>query len=343
MKILIYSPAFFPSIGGLERIGLILCQEFVHKGHQVKVITTTRSNNFDMPDNFNFEIIRNPGFIRYIQLLKWCEIYYQRNISLKGLIAYIFERKPIVISHHGVYERRTGKNGFRDRLKLFIVQYTTNISISNFVAKNLNANSFVIYNPIDTDIFNTEYSVKRENKLVFLGRFVSQKGIDILLRALKIALKVNIDLELVLIGDGPEKDRLYTLIQELDIKKNISFRGELKGNALAEELNKYSIIIVPSLDKEGFGNVVLEGIACGCVPIVSNTGGLVEALGECGLTFNKGDHNDLANKIKILLNDDNKFNSFKSHFNKHLEKHKPEIVAKRYLEIFEIALNVWYE
>ena len=82
MKIVIYSPLFYPSIGGLETIISTLANEFTTQGHEVKLISQT-------PDidskQFSFEIIRQPSKQQLLKLTQWCEVYFQGCVSLKGL------------------------------------------------------------------------------------------------------------------------------------------------------------------------------------------------------------------------------------------------------------------
>lgn len=337
MKILIYSPAFYPSIGGLENVTVILCKEFVKKGHQVKVITTTRNSGND--DDFEFEIIRNPGFFRFLKLLKWCEVFYQPNVSLKGLLPWLFARKPIVFSHNGWYNRRNGKIGWQDKLKFFSMQFGENISVSKAVSEHIKIDSTIIPNPYDDKTFFEKSDIAKTKELVFVGRLVSDKGADILLKAVNHLKQTGFEIKVSIIGDGPEKENLFNLANELNIINQINFLGILKNQELANEISRHKIIVIPSKVQEGFGIVALEGIACGCVVIGSDGGGLKDAIGKCGLTFKNGDAVELAEKIKLLLKDETYLNSFKANFVEHLEYHKPDKVAKKYLEVFEKALN----
>ena len=336
MKILIYSPAFYPNIGGLENVTMILCNEFVKAGHIVKVITLTKSLE---KDDFNFEILRNPNFLRIIKELKWCDIYYQPNVSLKGLLPWFWIRKPIVFSHNGWYTRRNGKTGIQDRLKFYFMKFGHNISISKAVAEHIKINSTIIPNPYDENIFNENLDIEKTIDIVFVGRLVSDKGVNVLINAMNILKEEGFNYCLTIIGSGPEEENLKYLLKKLKLENQIKFKGSLREKELAVEISRHKIMVVPSLWNEPFGIVALEGIACGCVIIGSEGGGLKEAIGNCGLTFKNGDYKELAEKIKLLLNDENYLNSFKLHFTEHLENHKPAMVAKKYLEVFEKALK----
>src|SRR6266403_2318880 len=100
MKILIYSRAFRPSVGGLELMMEILAEEFVGAGHHVRVVTQTGD---DACDDNAYEIARLPSFRSYMQLLRWCDVCLFASLSLRGLWPAILAKKPIVLSHQTAY------------------------------------------------------------------------------------------------------------------------------------------------------------------------------------------------------------------------------------------------
>jgi glycosyltransferase involved in cell wall biosynthesis len=75
----------------------------------------------------------------------------------------------------------------------------------------------------------------------------------------------------------------------------------------------------------------LEGIACGCVVVGSEKGGLKEAIGPCGLTFENGDIRALADQLKRLLNDLDLQARLLDHAAEHLVKFQSDAVAAAYL------------
>ena len=108
----------------------------------------------------------------------------------------------------------------------------------------------------------------------------------------------------------------------------------MEGLALVEELNRHRFMVVPSRWDEPFGIVALEGLACGCIPVVSNCGGLLEAVGECGYSFQSGDAKDLARVLASLSQNKNLEPQLFEKRLVHLKKHSAKVVAERYLEEF---------
>jgi glycosyltransferase involved in cell wall biosynthesis len=112
----------------------------------------------------------------------------------------------------------------------------------------------------------------------------------------------------------------------------------MRGHELAEELNAHKVLVAPSLGNEGFGVVALEGMACGCVVIGSEGGGLREAIGPGGLTFPNGDVEALAVCLEKALFDAETIARCRSAAPAHLARHQPGPVAGRYLEVFSKVL-----
>ena len=97
----------------------------------------------------------------------------------------------------------------------------------------------------------------------------------------------NRNWSLTIIGDGPHRDYLENLALSYNIIPHVNFKGFLKGDVLVEELNRHEIMVVPSRWNEPFGVVALEGMACGCAMLVSDGGGLPDAVGSAGLQFKR--------------------------------------------------------
>src|SRR5262249_23617541 len=105
LKILIYSRAFWPSIGGLETMMEILAEEFTAAGHQVKVATQVAA---EVERDRDYEIVRLPSLKSRVQLLRWSDVCLCANVSLRGLPPIVVAPTPVVISHQGIYDSPGG-------------------------------------------------------------------------------------------------------------------------------------------------------------------------------------------------------------------------------------------
>ena len=180
---------------------------------------------------------------------------------------------------------------------------------------------------------------KGNNDFVFLGRLVSDKGVDLAIEAIAILNSENKNYKLTIIGDGPELQKLIMQAADLGISEHVTFLGSLKGGALVEHLKQHQFMLIPSRWKEPFGVVALEAIACGCIPIVSDGGGLPDAVGNAGLVFQRGSLVDLVNKIRTLLKDSILRGKLIEAGPVHLASHHPDAIAKKYLSLLKGAIN----
>lgn len=114
----------------------------------------------------------------------------------------------------------------------------------------------------------------RPLRAIFLGRLVPYKGCDMLLEAAADLLRQG-RMTLTIAGSGPEEERLRALITRLDITHAVAFTGELRHCEVAEHLARADILTFPSVHEFG-GAVVLEAMALGVVPVISNYGGPAE-------------------------------------------------------------------
>ncbi len=135
---------------------------------------------------------------------------------------------------------------------------------------------------------------------VFIGRFMANKGLPILLNAWK---RISAQYPLQVVGDGPERPALETEVPESQLS-GITFRGRLSRDAVMETIKGARYIIVPSTLYEGFPMCIVESFACGTPVLCSRLGSLPEIVedGVTGLHFNPGDAEDLASKVEWAWN-----------------------------------------
>lgn len=332
MNILLFSYAFSPDVGGLETASALLATEFSALGHEVRVVTKTgASDGREWP----FTVIRHPSRGRLLAETRWCDVFFQNNISLQSLWAGFLCMKPRVVAYQTWLTGVDGSVGWRDRLKRFLIRFTTNVAISKAVAEHIRVPSVIIGNPYRADVFKSIAGIARERDLVFVGRLVSDKGVDCLIEALGALRGQGIAPRLTIVGTGSEEPALRSLASARSVQDQIEFAGMKTGTELAAVLNAHRILVVPSRWAEPFGIVALEGIACGCAAVGSEGGGLGEAIGPCGLTFRNGSVEGLAEALRRVLADAGLRDSFAAHAGHHLAKFEIRNVASEYLKVFE--------
>lgn len=330
MRICIFSPNFFPMVGGLENVVADISDGLVGLGCQVDLITLTSAG--EALDNFTFNVHRKPGLVRALKVASRADIFVMFNVSLKGFPLWLLSGKPLVISHQGL-----NPPSIRAFIKNFIANKIAhkNIGCSQYVARHF-VNSVGIGNCYNDKIFykTSEWS-ERKYDLVFLGRLVSDKGADIFLKAIGILKERGFEVTGSIIGNGPELPDLLQLQQILELDKEVNFLGIKTGQELVTCLNEHKLMIVPSIWEEPFGIVALEGMACGCLVIGSKGGGLSEAIGKGGLTFENGNVLALVQQIESVIFNDSLRLECESNYEAHLHKHLKMQVAQSYLQVFE--------
>lgn len=330
MKIFFFSTVFSPSVGGIERMTETLCAEFVNLGHDVRVATLTPGN-----DNFPYPVIRQPGIGKLWQLLQWCDIHIQANVALKYVLLRLITPSKSIYNHQNAYQQDDGSRNLLDLLKLAVARQTCGIANSHYTASRTGA-SHVVLNAYDDGIFyNFIPWEQRDRDIVFLGRLVSQKGCDTLLESLGQLQSQGMKPNLTIVGDGPDRPMLERMSNELGLRDRVLFTGTLQGKSLADLLNRHRIMVVPSRYEEPFGIVALEGLACGCIPVVSERGGLVDAISGHGFTFPNGDATALSKVLANVFQAPEAALERLATVETHLNQCSPHSVAKQYLNIFQ--------
>jgi glycosyltransferase involved in cell wall biosynthesis len=140
-------------------------------------------------------------------------------------------------------------------------------------------------------------------RAIFIGRLVSYKGLDILLRAMERVPELRLDI----VGSGPEGPRLRTLAQALAITDRVRWYGEYPDEDLPRRMADADFLVLPSVTvEEMFGLVVLEAMAAGRPVITTALPSAVRevnAPGETGLEVPLRDVGALAQALETLARD----------------------------------------
>nr|WP_255616501.1 glycosyltransferase [Microvirga puerhi] len=162
----------------------------------------------------------------------------------------------------------------------------------------------VIPNGVDGERFRPDRrgDARARLRLLFVGRLQHQKGIDVLLRAMTQV--ASPDMELLVVGDGPERNMLKAMAREFAIQDNVMFHGWADRSELPILYQSADIFVLPSRD-EGMPNVLLEAMASGLPAIATRISGSEELVvdGETGFLVPPDDANTLANAISLLSAD----------------------------------------
>jgi len=334
MKILLSSYVFSPSVGGIETVSALIGPEFLRAGHEVILVTATQEQDYlEWP----FPVYRAPARAQLVRLFQWCDVFLQSNISLRFGWPLLFVRRPWIIVHQTWLEPPDGRWNFRSALKYFLLRYASNVSISAAIAKALPVPSTIIGNPYSNTIFKLTNKGPRDRELVYLGRLVSDKGVDFPIKALVKLRESGLTPRLTIIGSGPAEATLRQLAADLGVDAQVEFTGSKAGEELAGMLNRHQVLVVPSTLPEPFGIVALEGIACGCVVVASRAGGLPDVVGSCGLTYQIDDLDALAETLHSILTQPILRDQLRENADRHLAKFCPPVIVGKYLQVLNQA------
>jgi glycosyltransferase involved in cell wall biosynthesis len=318
-----YSPDYYPTVGGLSEVVDAMAESVAQLGHTVVVITQTPgSGEAGRP----FRVERRPTLRRCRQLVREADHLVLFNFAFGSLPCWVGSTTPMTVIHNGAYPD-TGAGRFKVRAARLLA--TRHLAVSRSAGRPFEGCA-VMPMPFQRERFaNRVPYEQRTRDLLFVGRLVSQKGAHILLEALALARQQGAALSVTIAGDGPERGALEAQAQALGVP--VSFVGWLSSAALAECLNAHRTLVVPSVGPEGFGLVVLEGLAAGCLVLAADSGGLAEAVGPCGHLFTPGDARALC---RLLLDSrGERPHQQEAAILAHLNRHTPEAAARMLIRI----------
>lgn len=258
----------------------------------------------------------------------WPICYYRSLLKPSGKICSSYDRRlgevyTCVKNYAQLHRPRTQEpkrlpSPFAAFLSMFILAYTlivkqllrradAIIAVSHFVRKTLISNGFdfrkvqIVYNPVVV-----KKQRQRESKnlphILYVGRLDIKKGVEFLLRAMReICMKVT-EARLSIVGDGPQKEYLRSLVKRLQIDHCVEFLGKVSDDHLRHLYSSCPVVVVPSIWPEPFGRVVAEAVMYDCPVVASNVGGIPELINHgTGVLVPPGDVTALAEAIASLI------------------------------------------
>ena len=266
-----------------------------------------------------------------LMLLKSINLVREKDVDIihtVGLVASVIgtilskvTNKPHVSTIQG-WGLSKYSNGNANFLARRLIRYAMSNSvvvhcISNYIersARELGAKkTFVAPNGADLgrlSILNRKglkekLGIGREKIILTAGRLIEIKGIGYLIKAFNKVLEEQKNIRLLIIGDGPEKERLANLSDQLHLKDRVSFLGHMPQEQVFSYMCASDIFVGPSL-AEGLGNVFIEAMACGTPVIGTRVGGIPDIIENevNGLLVPPGDSNAIADAILKILNDE---------------------------------------
>jgi glycosyltransferase involved in cell wall biosynthesis len=374
MRVLHLVPKFIPSIGGVENFVHELVNVQIKK-IEVEIFTSNIlnfenfqklriMNDFPYVKRFNaFSLFpflpRGLGVFSFSMLRELIrrediDIIHSHSYGyfttyLGSFKKYLKKSKHIIQTHSDPGRRKLTKMIFDSIVPIFSLYGDKIIAISELEKNYLKSLGIeekkIIKIPlgINLNLFRRYQKYKiNDNFLLFVGRFdIDQKGIDILLKAIKISRKEFNNIKLYIIGYHSEnKIKIIKMIKKLNLENEVLILGNISKEELIKYYHNCRALVLPSRF-EPFGLVILEAFACSKPVIASRVGGIPEIVNEKnGILFKAEDANELAKAIiKIMKMDDDEYKNMCNEAYLTAEKFDIERISQMIIELYESLLT----
>jgi glycosyltransferase involved in cell wall biosynthesis len=253
-------------------------------------------------------------------------------------------RIPLVTTLHGTDVRLARKVGVAKPLFGHVLKHSAAVTtVSRWLKDETEAlvpgvHPTVAPMPVATNLFGPGSS-RDGQRLLFVGRLNDQKGAEHLLHALASMKTPAASLDIV--GDGPNREALKQLAQQLGVASRIRWHGQLSQSELPQLYQRAAAVVIPSVD-EGLGLVAVEALLCETPVVAFDSGGLRDVIQheKTGLLVKPGDRAALASALDDLLARDGRGSQLgKAGRLYALSAFAPESAARRYAEIYRQVLG----
>ena len=366
----------YPTFGGSGIVATELGKALSKKGHEIHFITYSEPVRLgELRKNIFYHEVRTSDyplfkFTPYEQVLtsKLVDVVKFERLDLLHVhyaiphasAAYMAQQIlkdqgveiPFVTTLHGTDITLVGKDPSFEPVINFSINKSNRVTA---VSENLKKETFelfdiknnieVIHNFIclkeykmdNNDFYKKRFAPNNEKVICHVSNFRKVKRIEDVIIAFE-GISKEMDVKLLLVGDGPERARLEQISRNSKFSKNIFFLGSLKSTK--EVLNISDLFILPS-SKESFGLSALEAMACGVPVIASDSGGIPEVIshGKSGLLNSVVDTCQMTKNALKLLSNDSLLESFKTNAYQQAMKFDIEVILPKYESLYKKCIK----
>jgi glycosyltransferase involved in cell wall biosynthesis len=276
----------------------------------------------------DFEVLDQSRFADFESLIPYTNYYDQYFVMKKGVKFYAQKLRYVLI-------RQGQKN-----INTFV---TPSLAISKLLREGgITSNAVVIHNGKDLQS-PKKAIIYRSNpyQILFVGRLVREKGLDVLLYAISEVIKKLPHVRLRIVGDGPEQEKLISLSKKLELHEHVEFTGTISQKDIEKKYMETDIVVVPSTWYEPLGIVVIEAMLHGKPVIASRSGGLPEMVEEnvTGFLFEPGNAQQLAKLIIKLINSPNTIEKFGRKSLYASRKFSSEVFIEKMINVYNSTIS----
>lgn len=367
MKILFYLTRY-PGYGGIETVTRIISDKLRKRGYEIDIVSHIQQevenqddNVFSFPDAGSYYTARNMHFFEnLLDNGNYDAIVYQdsyapserivvRGASNRGIPLYVFEHNspnhiyiqnyPPLLSVRGILARlnftRVLRYTIRKRYlikgcnKYILLSNAFKPELQSFVGRRNMCKVGVINNPMKD---NDCTPVEKEKSILFVGRFVDTKRVDMILDIWeRLSLRLG-DWKLILVGDGPMRSELEMRAAKLPRVEFAGFQNPL-------EYYKKSRIFLMVSKFEGWSMTLCEAMQQGCVPVAFDTYASLHDIvsdGETGFIVKPNNMNEFIEKISLLASDLDLYSRFSNECRQSVERFSAEKIADEWETLLSV-------
>lgn len=358
MKVILCAGIFPPESGGPATFVPQLAESLVERGHDVRVVTNGRPAE-TIDSQFPFEVIRvlpgNSSLYRYLRQVSTvvrsirqfdADVVFTNAMDWQGVLAAKLTCRPVVIKIVGdlAWQRCRRNRGLTDDIETFEQttysksiealkllrtkqsQWATEVIVPSNYLRDLvsdwgvdSESISVTYNSIESRDQILDYS-ERKQRIVTVGRLVNWKGVGDLIHSFDRIAAEYPSLEFHVVGNGPERERLERIADNVSATDRITFHGRVPHETVLDLLSE-SLLFALNSTYEGLPHVVLEAMSCGTPSVISDAGGNPEVVtnGENGYLCRQGSSSAFADRFEDLLTDEQTWREFQKNGLKRVE------------------------
>jgi glycosyltransferase involved in cell wall biosynthesis len=304
-----------------------------------------------------FLILKNFFLICKKASVKYDLVYYVPAVTGLEFIRDFFLLLPLKMARQNILIHLHGKgikiNTDRSRLykglyRLFF-KNTSIICLSEKLTYDVEdvhkGSVYVVNNGIEAEIHEYEKELNEPPVILYLSNLMETKGVLTLLEAANVLKERQIDFRLNLVG-APMNDimkKINSLISKYKLGNNLISIGPKYKDEKKEAFQRADVFVLPTYyDKECFPLVLLEAMSFNLPVISTDEGAITDIIddGETGFIVNKKDSVGLAEKLVLLLKDEElRIKMGRNGFRKFKNKYTDQITEKKILEVFNDVIN----
>ena len=339
--------------GGAERVVSMLANQMAEQGKSVEILTFyDRAVCYPISPKVMLTSVEKykkgkvKGFLwirRYFKENAKAVISFLAPFNTMSIPATFGTKVPIVVADRND-PRKVPSNFFVRKLRDFLYLFADGVVLQTednraYFCKKVREKSAVIYNPVTMDDqIGIALDAAKEKIIVSAGRLTRQKNQNMLIRAFSEIVKKYPEYKLVIYGEGPDREKLQSLITSLNLQEQVILPGNVSD---LHDRMKTAEMFVLSSDYEGMPNALIEAMCIGLPVIstlVSGTRELIDPR-KNGILISCSDEAQLTEAMEDLILNPKKRSLFANENVKLAEKLKVDVITKEWTEFINEILN----